>query len=100
MALGVPIWGESAKTSRHELEKLDYNVLLARVNDAKLSAEERMARLRALRQAGCIVVAATHDLDLADGLFDRAIFLRDGRIVDDIAAPRGLRAAYAERLGR
>jgi len=45
-------------------------------------------------------VAATHDLDLADGLFDRAIFLRDGRIVDDVSSPRGLRAAYAERLGR
>ena len=64
------------------------------------SATALLARLRALRQAGCIVVAATHDLDLADGLFDRAIFLRDGRIVDDVAAPRGLRAAYAERLGR
>ena len=46
------------------------------------------------------MVAATHDLDLADGLFDRALFLRDGRVVDDVAAPRGLRAAYVERLGR
>ena len=64
------------------------------------SASALLARLHALRQAGCIVEAATHDLDLADGLFDRALFLRDGRVVDDVAAPRGLRAAYVERLGR
>jgi ABC-type multidrug transport system ATPase subunit len=64
------------------------------------SASALLARLRVLRQTGSIVVAATHDLDLADGLFDRALFLRDGRIVDDLAAPRGLRAAYAERLSR
>jgi heme exporter protein A len=64
------------------------------------SASALLARLHALRQAGCIVVAATHDLDLAEGLFDRALFLRDGRVVDDVGAPRGLRAAYVERLGR
>ena len=64
------------------------------------SAAALLVRLRALREAGGIVVAATHDLDLTDGLFDRALFIRDGRVVDDLAAPRGLRAAYAERLGR
>ena len=37
-------------------------------------------RLRALRGAGRIVLVATHDLTVADGLVDRALFLRAGRL--------------------
>jgi heme exporter protein A len=37
------------------------------------------ARLRALREAGRIVVMATHDFESADGLVDRAIGIRAGR---------------------
>jgi heme exporter protein A len=37
-------------------------------------------RLRALRAAGTIVIMATHDFESADGLVDRPICLRDGRV--------------------
>ena len=43
------------------------------------SASALVARLRGLRASGRIVILATHDLDLADGLLDHALFLRDGR---------------------
>ena len=52
------------------------------------------ARLRDLRESGAIIVLATHDLDLAEGLLDRAIFLRDGRILEAIERPDGLRSTY------
>ena len=45
------------------------------------SAAALVARLQGLRRAGRIVVLATHDLDLADGLLDRAAVLRDGRLL-------------------
>ena len=48
------------------------------------------ARLRSLRGADAIVVLATHDLDLAEGLFDRAVFLRDGRMGGCRGAPWGV----------
>jgi ABC-type multidrug transport system ATPase subunit len=44
------------------------------------SAARLVERLRASRQAGTIIVAATHDLDAAEGLLDQAIVLRDGRV--------------------
>ncbi len=37
------------------------------------------ARLRALRDAGRIVVMATHDFESADGLVDRALAIRSGK---------------------
>ncbi len=58
------------------------------------SADALLERLRTLRATGAIVVLATHDLDLAEGLFDRAVFLRDGRIVQAVTQPAGLRATY------
>jgi heme exporter protein A len=64
------------------------------------SAEALVARLRGLRDAGTIVILATHDLDLADGLLDRAVFLRDGRTADSVAKPAGLRAAYRDVMSR
>ena len=64
------------------------------------SASALVARLRALREEGAIVVLATHDLDLAEGLLDRAVFLRDGRMVDAIARPETLRATYRAVMGR
>ena len=59
-----------------------------------LSSAALAARLHSLRQQGAIVVVATHDLDLAEGLLDRAIFLRDGRIVEAIDRPGALRSTY------
>jgi heme ABC exporter ATP-binding subunit CcmA len=38
-------------------------------------------RLRERQRAGCLVVLATHDLDVADGLIDRAVYLRNGRMI-------------------
>jgi heme exporter protein A len=51
-------------------------------------------RLRRLAADGAIVVMATHDLDLADGLVTRVAIIRDGRLVSDEAAGTGLRGRY------
>lgn len=64
------------------------------------SAAALLERLRALRAEGTIVVAATHDLDLAEGLLDQAVFLRDGRMVDAIARPDALRSTYRAVMAR
>jgi heme exporter protein A len=58
-----------------------------------------LARLERLREAGAIGVLATHDLDLADGLLDDAIFLRDGKTVDMVERPDNLRSLYRRVLG-
>ena len=62
------------------------------------SGQTLKARLRALGHEGRIVFVATHDLDLAEGLFDRVAVLRDGRLlaVDDSSA--GLRQRYRETI--
>lgn len=64
------------------------------------SASALVARLRGLRSEGMIVILATHDLDLAEGLLDQAVFLRDGRMVEAIERPESLRATYRSVLGR
>jgi heme exporter protein A len=64
------------------------------------SASAFVERLRGLREQGRIVVLATHDLDLADGLLDHAVFLRDGRVVHAVARPEHLRATYQGAVGR
>ena len=64
------------------------------------SAAALVARLQQLREGGAIVVLATHDLDLAEGLLDEAVFLRDGRIVEALRRPEGLRAAYRSVMSR
>jgi heme exporter protein A len=51
-------------------------------------------RLRGLRDESAIVVLATHDLDLAEGLLDEAVFLRDGRMVHSVTRPDALRSTY------
>ena len=38
-----------------------------------------VARLRDRQRAGCLIVLATHDLDVVDGLLTRALFLMNGR---------------------
>ena len=64
-----------------------------------VSATALLERLRTLRDAGAIVVLATHDLDLAEGLLDRALVLRQGRAVDTLERPAALRATYRAVLG-
>lgn len=58
------------------------------------SAAALVSRLRSLRSSGAIIVLATHDLDLAEGLLDHAVFLRDGRVVHSVARPEQLRSTY------
>lgn len=53
-----------------------------------------VARLQERQRAGCVIVIATHDLDVADGLLTRAIYLKDGRIVASDTGSRGLIDRY------
>ena len=57
------------------------------------------ARLRQLAAGGAIVLVATHDLDLADGLVTRVALMRDGRLLSDEPAATGLRARYRSVVG-
>src|SRR5437764_907117 len=57
-------------------------------------------RLRQLASAGAIVVLATHDLDLVEGLVTRVAIVHDGRLVSDEPARAGLRARYRTLVGR
>ena len=56
-------------------------------------------RLRRLAAAGAIVIVATHDLDLAEGLVTRIALIKDGKLVADEPAARGLRARYRGVVG-
>jgi heme exporter protein A len=67
------------------------------LDDASTAA--LVARLRGLRDEGTIVILATHDLDLAEGLLDTALFLRDGRMLDTVARPEALRSTYRSIMG-
>lgn len=49
--LGAEVAGETPEASRAALERLDYARLLAEVERAKMSAEERMAYLQKLQEA-------------------------------------------------
>jgi heme exporter protein A len=62
------------------------------LDDASLAA--LVMRLGELREQGAIVVLATHDLDVAEGLFDQVVFLRDGRMVEQMQGSGTLREAY------
>jgi ABC-type multidrug transport system ATPase subunit len=64
------------------------------------SAGSLVVRLQELRESGAMVVLATHDLEMAEGLLDAAVFLRDGRIAHEAAQPEGLRALYRHVIGR
>jgi ABC-type multidrug transport system ATPase subunit len=57
-----------------------------------------VARLADLRAQGTILVLTTHDLDLVDGLLDRAVVLRGGRLAGVETECRGLRERYRARL--
>ncbi len=69
------------------------------LDDAASAALVR--RLQELRAKGCVVLVATHDLEIVEGLIDRAVMLREGRIVS--LAPTGsslrdrVRRAMSER---
>jgi heme exporter protein A len=51
-------------------------------------------RLADLRAAGCIVLVATHDLETIDGIADRAVLIRGGRLVSMDDGAGSLRDRY------
>ncbi|HEY3886090.1 MAG TPA: ABC transporter ATP-binding protein [Vicinamibacterales bacterium] len=51
-------------------------------------------RLWTLRGRGCIVLITTHDLEAIDGLIDRAVLLRGGRLLDVPNGEAPLRERY------
>jgi len=55
-------------------------------------------RLRRLRESGAIVVMATHDFDLAEGLVDEAVCLSEGRVVGMAREGGTLRHRYRAAL--
>ena len=57
------------------------------------------SRLKQLADQGAIVVVATHDLDLADGLITRMAIVRNGRLLADTPARSGLRHEYRAVVG-
>jgi len=57
---------------------------------------ERLSRLAA---EGTIIILATHDLDVADGLATRVTIIRDGRMVADEAGGSDLRRRYRAMVG-
>jgi ABC-type multidrug transport system ATPase subunit len=56
-------------------------------------------RLRRLAANGAMLVVATHDLDVADGLVTRVAVIRGGRLVSDEPAGPGIRERYRKLVG-
>lgn len=52
------------------------------------------ARLTDLRGDGCIILVATHDLETIDGVADRTVLLRGGRLLSIGSGPGSLRERY------
>lgn len=52
------------------------------------------ARLAGLRQAGCIVLVTTHDLETIEPIVDRAVMLQNGRLVAIEPGSGSLRDRY------
>jgi heme exporter protein A len=63
------------------------------------SAASLVARLKELQAEGCLVILATHDLDVAEGLLTRVLYLRNGRIVQADDGSGGLRKRYQSAMG-
>jgi heme exporter protein A len=62
------------------------------------SASLLSARLKSLKAAGAIVVLATHDFDVAEGLMDRVVCLRNGRVRELEPSQDTLRERYRRAL--
>ena len=60
----------------------------------EMSTRALADRLRSLRDDRRIVLIATHDHDIVDGLVDRAVLLRDGRMAELDASDATLREQY------
>ena len=64
------------------------------LDDAATGALRR--RLSSLRDAGCIVLVTTHDLETIESLATRAVMLRNGRLVSIDPGAGSLRDRYRE----
>jgi heme exporter protein A len=64
------------------------------------STQALVARLRDRQRAGCLIVLATHDLDVADGLLTRALFLINGKQESDPQSGGSLRERYQMAIAR
>jgi heme ABC exporter ATP-binding subunit CcmA len=53
-----------------------------------------VGRLQELQTQGCLIVLATHDLEVAEHIISRSLFLRAGRLVSDGDAAGSLRSRY------
>jgi heme ABC exporter ATP-binding subunit CcmA len=53
-----------------------------------------VTRLKGLQADGCLIVLATHDLEVAEQVVSRSLFLRSGRLVGDVDAASDLRSRY------
>jgi heme ABC exporter ATP-binding subunit CcmA len=62
------------------------------------STASLVERLRRLADGGMIVVLATHDLDLVEGLLTRAVILKDGKVAAIHDDGRSVRDRYVEAL--
>ena len=60
-------------------------------DDATMALRDRLA---GLRQAGTIVLVATHDLEMIEPILDRAVLLRNGRLIPLEPGPDSLRNRY------
>jgi len=58
------------------------------------SAAALVKRLKGLQADGCLIIAATHDLEIAEGLLTHVLFLRNGRMVRAEEGSGELRARY------
>jgi heme exporter protein A len=64
------------------------------------SAGALRARLGDRQRHGCLIVVATHDLDVADGLLSRELFLQNGRLVASPAGGADLRERYRRAIAQ
>jgi heme ABC exporter ATP-binding subunit CcmA len=53
-----------------------------------------VTRLKGLQASGGLIILATHDLEVAEHVVSRSLFLRGGRLVDDPNAAGDLRSRY------
>jgi heme ABC exporter ATP-binding subunit CcmA len=59
-----------------------------------------VARLKGLQASGCLIVLATHDLEVAEHVVSRSIFLRGGRLVADSDLSGDLRSRYTRVISQ
>ena len=57
-------------------------------------------RLKGLQAEGCVIILATHDLEVAENVVSRSLFLRGGRLVTDDDVSGDLRSRYLRIIAR